>query len=340
MTEEEPFLKRWSRRKVEAREEDNERPAPEGPAASANALAERPGQPTDPNAPLDRKPREKRELTEADFADVDFDTLDAKSDYARFLGEDVPAAIKQKALRKLWASDPVFSQIDPFQEYAGDFTDAAVGVPAGMLKTAYRVGKGFLSDEEVAVWEKLGRPEKPVVAAAEVSHSADGAAVGSIASPVGQGEAAVVIGPESADQPEVHALLRQSDAYHAALYPAESNHLIDVATLTAANVRFLVARRGGIAIGCGALVLGTDGAAELKRMFVVPEARGRKLGSRILDALEAAAEAEGVRVLRLETGVRQPEALALYRRHGYTERGPFGTYQPDPLSTFFEKRMR
>jgi putative acetyltransferase len=39
----------------------------------------------------------------------------------------------------------------------------------------------------------------------------------------------------------------------------------------------------------------------------------------------------------LETGVRQPEALALYRRHGYTERGPFGPYQPDPLSTFFEK---
>jgi len=98
-----------------------------------------------------------------------------------------------------------------------------------------------------------------------------------------------------------------------------------------------VARRAGVAIGCGALVPGTGGEAELKRMFVVPEARGLKLGSRILDALEAAAKAEGVRVLRLETGVRQPEALALYHRHGYTERGPFGTYRPDPLSTFFEK---
>jgi putative acetyltransferase len=72
-------------------------------------------------------------------------------------------------------------------------------------------------------------------------------------------------------------------------------------------------------------------------MFVTPEARGLKLGSRILAALEAAATAEGVRVLRLETGVRQPEALPLYRRHGYTERGPFGAYQRDPLSTFFEK---
>ena len=46
---------------------------------------------------------------------------------------------------------------------------------------------------------------------------------------------------------------------------------------------------------------------------------------------------DGVRVIRLETGVRQPESLALYRRHGYTERGPFGSYQRDPLSTFFEK---
>ena len=44
-----------------------------------------------------------------------------------------------------------------------------------------------------------------------------------------------------------------------------------------------------------------------------------------------------MRVIRLETGVRQPESLALYRRHGYTERGPFGAYQRDPLSTFFEK---
>ena len=126
----------------------------------------------------------------------------------------------------------------------------------------------------------------------------------------------IAIVAESADQPEVHALLRQSDAYHAALYPAESNHLVDVAALAAPNVRFLVARRGGKAIGCGALVLGADGEAEIKRMFVVPEARGLKLGSRILDALEAAAKAEGVRIVRLETGVRQPEALGLYRRHG------------------------
>jgi putative acetyltransferase len=151
--------------------------------------------------------------------------------------------------------------------------------------------------------------------------------------------AGLSIAPETADQPEVHALLHQSDAYHASLYPAESNHLVDVGVLTAPGARFLVARRDGLAVGCGALVIGPDGEAELKRMFVVPEMRGLGIGARILMALEAAGRNEGVRVIRLETGVRQPESLALYRRHGYMERGPFGSYRHDPLSTFFEKRI-
>jgi putative acetyltransferase len=332
MNEDEPFLRRWSRRKVEARDTPGEvQRAREGAVGDE-------GVPPDLSRPAEGRPQDKRELTEADFADVDFDALDAKSDYVRFLAKGVPEAIKQKALRKLWASDPVFSQIEPFQEYAGDFTDAAVAVPAGTLKTAYRVGKGFLSDEEVAAWEKLGHPAEPEkAAAADAPASPPDASASALAASANNVEPAVAIAEEPADQPEVHILLRQSDMYFASLYPAESNHLVGIAALTEPNVRFVVARRAGVAIGCGALVLGANGEAELKRMFVVPDARGLELGSRILDALEAAAKAEGVRVLRLETGVRQREALALYRRHGYTERGPFGPYQPDPLSTFFEK---
>jgi putative acetyltransferase len=338
MNEDEPFLKRWSRRKVEAREgPDKVEPARESKDGDV-------GMAGDVSLPAqgEGRPHGKRELTEADFADVDFDALDAKSDYARFLAKGVPEAIKQKALRKLWASDPVFSQIEPLQEYAGDFTDAAVAVPAGTLKTAYRVGKGFLSDEEVAEWEKLGHAAEPTAVATspavtDAPPSPPDASVGALAATAGEVEPAVAIAQEPPDQPDVHALLRQSDTYFASLYPAASNHLVDIVALSEPSVRFLVARRAGVAVGCGALMPGTGGEAELKRMFVVPEARGLKLGSRILDALEAAAKAEGVRVLRLETGVRQPEALGLYRRHGYTERGPFGTYRPDPLSTFFEK---
>ena len=105
------------------------------------------------------------------------------------------------------------------------------------------------------------------------------------------------------------------------------------------DVRFLVARSAGRAVGCGALLIGREGEAEIKRMFVVPHLRGRQLGRQILAALESQALAEGVRIVRLETGVRQPTALALYRGHGYVERGPFGSYAADPLSTFFEKRL-
>jgi putative acetyltransferase len=338
MNEEEPFLKRWSRRKVEAREAkeaayptpmpDAEKPTKEAKPDNRTLTPDDPGgQPTD-----------RRELTEADFADVDFEALDYNSDYARFTAPGVPETIRNKALQKLWASDAVFTTPDPFQDYLGDYTDAAVAVPAGTLKTAYRIGKGFLTDEEVAEWEKLGRPAEPQVAAKEATGDATTpSAASAAAAGSGAADMPVVVAAESADQPEVYALLRQSDAYHAALYPAESNHLVDVATLTTPSVRFLVARRGGVAVGCGALILGTDGEAELKRMFVVPEARGLKIGSRVLEALESAGKAEGVRVIRLETGVRQPESLALYRRHGYTERGPFGAYRRDPLSTFFEK---
>ncbi len=55
--------------------------------------------------------------------------------------------------------------------------------------------------------------------------------------------------------------------------------------------------------------------------------------------LEQCAAEEGVSLLQLETGVRQPEALALYRALGYVERGPFGPYRPDPLCLFMEKRL-
>ena len=138
----------------------------------------------------------------------------------------------------------------------------------------------------------------------------------------------VVIAAETPDQADVRALLGLSDAYMASLYPAESNHLVDVAVLAAPNVRFLVARGSRGILGCGALVLAATGEAEIKRMFVVPEARGLGIGRRILAALEETSGGEGVRVVRLETGVRQPEALGLYRSCGYAERGPFGATAP------------
>ena len=144
---------------------------------------------------------------------------------------------------------------------------------------------------------------------------------------------------ETPHQEELMPLFQASEAYSAALYPAESNHTLPVAELAAANVRFFVARLDGRAVGCAALVLQGEGEGELKRMFIADAARGRGAGRALLQRIEDAARREGVRVLRLETGIKNVEALGLYRRAGFGERGPFGTYRPDPLSVFMEKGL-
>lgn len=149
----------------------------------------------------------------------------------------------------------------------------------------------------------------------------------------------VQITVESPDQPEVHALLVASDAYMASLYAAESNHMVDVTTLLEPNVTFLVARAQGRVVGCGATVKMGDTWSEIKRMFVSPAARGQQLGRKLLDALQVAARRQGASLLRLETGISQPEALGLYRSAGFQEIPPFGDYKLDPLSLFMEKAL-
>ena len=121
---------------------------------------------------------------------------------------------------------------------------------------------------------------------------------------------------EDPAQREIITLLEDGEQYSASLYPAESNHHLSPDALRAENIRFLVARDGrGRAIATGALAL-CGSWAELKRMWVVPEARGRGVSKNILEALEAKAREEGVRCLRLETGIENHAALALYARAG------------------------
>ena len=147
------------------------------------------------------------------------------------------------------------------------------------------------------------------------------------------------IRPEPPRQPDVIALLEASDAAAQALYPPESNHLLDVSSLEKPIVRFFVARRAGTAIGCGAIVPAPDGTAEIKRMFVAEAARGTGAAAALIATLEAAARAEGATALRLETGIHSHAALRLYERHGFARRGPFADYWDDPLSVFMEKPL-
>lgn len=148
----------------------------------------------------------------------------------------------------------------------------------------------------------------------------------------------IAIRAEDPGTPDVLALIAALDAYQAALYPAESNHFLGVEELRRDNVRFFVARDGLRAIACGALRIHPD-YGEIKRMYVHPAVRGLGLGARMLALLETAARNEGLTLLRLETGIAQPEALALYGSRGFRECAAFGDYAPDPLSRYFEKSL-
>jgi putative acetyltransferase len=150
----------------------------------------------------------------------------------------------------------------------------------------------------------------------------------------------LIINAESPDQPEVRDMLARLDAYCAALYPAESNHLMDIASLMQGDVLFLVARDvDGGAVGCAALVNKQEYGSvygEIKRMFVDERKRGLGTGRKLLEHLTMFARMSGLSMLRLETGIHQPEAIGLYERMGFVRRAPFGDYREDPLSMFME----
>jgi putative acetyltransferase len=146
----------------------------------------------------------------------------------------------------------------------------------------------------------------------------------------------IEIAPARPDGADVRALIEALDNYQSALYPAESNHFVPIEELCRPEITFLVAQLEGLTVGCGALVA-REGYGEIKRMYVDPSARGLGIGRRLLAAVENAARDRGMEVVRLETGISQPEALALYENAGYVRRGPFGEYAEDPLSVFMEK---
>ena len=144
---------------------------------------------------------------------------------------------------------------------------------------------------------------------------------------------------ESPDQPEVIALIAELDAYQDTLYPPESRHSLDLASLKQPHVLFAVARDNAArAVGCGAVVLHAE-YGELKRMYVSPRGRGQGFARKLLALLESAAGESGCKLLELETGPYQPEALGLYASAGYERRGPFGDYTNDPLSVFMQKQI-
>ncbi len=127
-------------------------------------------------------------------------------------------------------------------------------------------------------------------------------------------------------------LIEALNAELAGLYPEPgANHFrLDPAETAPGRGAFLVVYRGDTPVGCGAVRLIDAEKGELKRMYVSPSERGRGLGRRLVAALEAEAQALGARRLVLETGVRQPAALALYRATGFQPIPLYGEYVLSP----------
>ena len=129
--ETEGFLGRWSARKQAAREEGLEVVDQDGDAAEV--------------AQPDPEKTDAEILEELGLKDPD--DLQAGDDFSGFMSGAIPEGLRNRALRKLWLTNPVLANLDELVDYGEDFTDAATVVEN--LQTAYRVGKGFLRQEEI-----------------------------------------------------------------------------------------------------------------------------------------------------------------------------------------------
>jgi putative acetyltransferase len=149
----------------------------------------------------------------------------------------------------------------------------------------------------------------------------------------------IAIGREPLDGTVSRALIAALNGELLVRYPEEgaTHFRLDLDEVRPGRGAFLVARQGGEPIGCGAIRRLDAEAAEVKRMYVVPAARGRRVATTLLSALENEARLLGVVRLVLETGERQPESLALYRRAGFVAIPRFGEYVDSALSLCMAK---
>ena len=159
-----------------------------------------------------------------------------------------------------------------------------------------------------------------------------------------RGRDRIDITSEAITSPVASALIAALNAELSARYPepGATHFRLDPTEVAPGNGCFLVVRRDGRPVGCGALRRLRDAApvrelgprvGELKRMYVAPEVRGRGVGRALLARLEDEARALGLERLVLETGTRQAEALALYRRVGFADIAPYGEYVHSPATS-------
>lgn len=148
----------------------------------------------------------------------------------------------------------------------------------------------------------------------------------------------VEIRTEPFDSPAAQQLIAEVQAEYVRRYGGEDITPVDPAEFAPPNGSFLVVYLNGVPVACGGWrVSAADG--EIKRMYVSPRARGRGLARRVLAELEARIAAAGLPRVILETGTKQPEAIALYTSSGYTPIPGFGVYRDEPGCRCFAKPL-
>ena len=149
----------------------------------------------------------------------------------------------------------------------------------------------------------------------------------------------ITITKERPDTSDAMTLIEELEGELDGFYPDESRHGLSVEKLIQLNVAFFVTRKDGIPAGCGGVQFFEKEYGEVKRMYVRPAFRGFGLAKLMLEELSKHTKENGIHVLRLETGIHQKDAIALYRVWGFKEIAHFGEYEEDPLSLFFEKEI-
>lgn len=139
------------------------------------------------------------------------------------------------------------------------------------------------------------------------------------------------------DNPDFRSLVTRLDSELAAR-DGEDHAFYNQFNGVEALDRVVVLYDGALAAGCGALKPFGENAVEIKRMYTLPSHRGRGVASRVLNFLEAWAREDGFSRVVLETGKRQPEAIALYEKHGYVRIPNYPPYAGVGNSVCFEKR--
>jgi putative acetyltransferase len=150
----------------------------------------------------------------------------------------------------------------------------------------------------------------------------------------------LAINIESPAQEDVRALVQALNEFTYGLTPAEYRHHMTVEQMARPDTTLFVARdERGAALGMGALRRHAGGVAEVKRMYVKPEAQGRGVGGAIVARIEALARAQGFTRLVLETGSNFEAAKRVYERAGFAPCDAVLDYPPSPWTAFYEKRL-